>query len=188
MTVRHKRSKRNKKRARKAAAAARIRWDLRLHPFREFDMEEGLIWVKLHRKSGSYLDSRIPEETFREYPMGKAFRAAGKMYTDEQELRAWGEETDADADFAGYHDRIGTFLDRYGRKVACLAEKIPGYDDCDRKYDNRFYRCYYICDNNKLTGICFVDGGRYVSVREDMESILYARWETLKALNWILPE
>ena len=162
-------------------------WSLEIDEDADFPIEEGLIWNQYPEYgSNTILQSRKPEARFTEYPVGDAFEAAGKVYSAEDMLRSSGQEWVWDHDPSGYHDMAGTFTDAYGRKVCYLSERFPCYDHYDRDYENRFYRYYFLCEDNKLTRIRFADGSKYVAVTEDAASIEYRHWRKLRSLKWIL--
>lgn len=163
------------------------KWILEIDDDSDFPAEEGLIWRHLASgNAGTVFCTRKPEERFAEYRIGTDFRAAGREYSAEKDLRAYGQETVWEYDSSGYHDTVGEFTDIYGRRVYCIAERFPCYDRYDRACENRFYRYYFLCEDNKLTRICFADGSEYVSVTEDAAGIDYLHWRKLKAQRWIL--
>lgn len=164
-------------------------WVLEIDEDADLPVEEGLIWNQYSdSSSGSIIQRRKPEGRFVEYRVDGDFKAAGKVYSTEEMLRTRGQEQVWDYDASGYHDMVGKFTDAYGRKVYYISERFPCYDRYDRQYENRFYRYYYLCEDNKLTRIRFADGSNYVSVTEDTATIDYQHWRKLNEQKWIIWE
>lgn len=164
-------------------------WVLEIDEDADLPIEEGLVWNQYSDGGrGSIVKSRKPERRFTEYRVGEAFQAAGKVYSKEEMLRASGQEWVWDYDSSGYHDMAGRFTDAYGRKVYYISERFPCFDHYDKKYENRSYRYYFLCEDHKLICIRFADGSKYISVTEDAASIEYRLWRKLKEQNWILWE
>ena len=162
-------------------------WVLEIDEDADLPIEEGLVWKNpTEGNNEEVVHSRKPEERFTEYHIGDKFQAAGKEYSGEEMLRVRGRETVWNYDTSGYHDMVGEFVDAHGRKVYYIAERFPCYDYYDRQYENRFYRYYYLCEDNKLTRICYADGSHYFSVLEDTASIDYQHWKKLRNQKWIL--
>ena len=113
---------------------------------------------------------REPQEKTREFIAGLGFAAGGKSYLSLKQL-------------CREQDAAGTWAkDIYGRQVLCLKELFPCFDSYDYANEYRYYRWFFLCEDNKLTRIQFTDTQRKITVTEDvrdLESMLWRRFGEL---------
>lgn len=41
------------------------------------------------------------------------------------------------------------FISRYYGRIACVSQLYPCFDSSDSLYESRYYRTYYLCDNEE---------------------------------------
>ena len=113
--------------------------------------------------------TRLPEEAKTTYPVKRGFFAAGKQYRNLQQLTA----TEIDK----YHYR-----DIYGRDVIALRELFPCFDSYDYLHENRYYRWFFLRDDQKLTMVYYADERDTLEVTEDVAQLRTWHWEHIREI------
>lgn len=132
-----------------------------------------LRWVSRGRgDDGEPLRLREPRESTVSYTLAEGFTAAGRRYGSLEELYT-------------EHDKTKTFCrDRYGREVLYLAERFPCFDSCDYDCENRFYRWFFLRENDRLTRVYYEDETEKVHVTEDVQYLEEPRWREMLRLGY----
>lgn len=130
-------------------------------------------WVsRARRDDGEPLRVREPHESTASYTLADGFTAAGQRYGSLQELYT-------------EYDKTKTFCrDRYGREVLYLAERFPCFDSHDYAYEKRFYRWFFLRENDRLTRVYYEDETKKVYVTEDVQYLEEPRWREMLRLEY----
>lgn len=125
-------------------------------------------WVSRAKDAqGEPLTVRVPVEHKRVYPASGAFIAAGRRYTALEQLYT-------------EHDQYKTWCrDCYGREVLYLAERFPCFDSSDFETEDRFYRWFFLRQNDKLTRVHFTDTTGKIFVTEDVKYLEHNIWSLM---------
>lgn len=110
------------------------------------------------------------------YSAKDGFFAAGKHYDSVSQLCL---EEDLDTRRA---------RDIHGREVLYLKERFPCFDSYDLLYENRYYRWFFIRQDNSLTRVYQIDGRDRVYVTEDVRNLENKCWEQMKKLCYAVKE
>lgn len=130
-------------------------------------------WVsRALNDAGSPATVRIPKEKTRKFIMKAPFIAAGKFYLSWKQLVHEADET-----------KIWC-RDIYGREVLFLAERFPCFDSSDAIHENRFYRWFFLREDQKLTRVSFADGDVTICVTEDVADVEWKCWREIQRLGW----
>jgi len=116
---------------------------------------------------------RKPEPKERNYVYPGIFTAGGKDYCNISQLCAekldeWGH----------------VCRDIYGRDVFAEWERFPCFDSYDYLYEHRYYRWFYIRDNDRLTCVYYEDEQKKITVTEDAVKIHDRCWKSMAEYNW----
>lgn len=128
-----------------------------------------LRWASLERDAeGRPVRVREPSESRRTYPVSSGFTAAGMRYRDIRQLYV-------------EHDRYKTFCrDVYGREVLYLAERFPCFDSHDYATETRFYRWFFLRQDDRLTRIHYTDETDKIYVTEDVQYLEEGLWAQMR--------
>ena len=112
---------------------------------------------------------RLPEANKTTYPVNRGFFAAGKQYRNLQQMTA---------------TQIGDYLyhDIYGREVIALRERFPCFDCYDFLHENRYYRWFFLRDDQKLTLVYYEDERGTLDVTEDVSKLREWQWERIREI------
>ena len=102
---------------------------------------------------------REPLESTRKFSAKSPITAAGKKYTSIKQLCATPTEDDS------------IYRDVYGRTVFCTQMRFPCFDSYDYITENRYYRWFFIKEDNRLTRVYYEDESDVVIVTEDVENL-----------------
>lgn len=112
---------------------------------------------------------RLPEAVKASWPVKHGFFAAGKQYRSLQQLTA--------TEIGKYHYR-----DIYGRDVIALRELFPCFDSYDYLHENRYYRWFFLRDDQKLTMVYYADTRDTLEVTEDVAQLRPWQWEHIREI------
>lgn len=104
---------------------------------------------------------RDPEPQTTEFPQQKGFTAAGKHYSSIRKLCT---------------DNADVTTDIYGRRVYCYRERFPCFDSYDYASEDRFFRWFVLCENDRFTRIQYTDTSETVFVTEDVGELEKKLW------------
>ncbi len=113
---------------------------------------------------------RLPFERNGCFYRGKPFKAAGKLYAGEEELRA--------IPVPGYGG--AWYKDCYGRMVLYMEERFPCFDFYDYLNEDRYYRWFLICRGRRLTRIYMEDERPEIYVTEDVTYLEEECWRVIE--------
>lgn len=126
-------------------------------------------WVsKQTDDQGEPLYIRKPETQKREFLQQTGFLAAGKAYRNVAQLSA--QETEDDH----------FCRDIYGREVLCFWERFPCFDSYDYLYEDRYYRWFFIRQDDKVTLVYCADTQPGIEVTEDVQEISTKWWDEIQ--------
>lgn len=127
-----------------------------------------LLWVSRESSDdGSPLQSRTPSEHSTVFNYAGGFKAAGRSYSALEQLFV-------------EHDDTKTFCrDCYGREVLYLAERFPCFDSYDYANETRFYRWFFLRQNDRLTRIHYTDETNKIYVTEDVLYLESGLWSQM---------
>lgn len=116
---------------------------------------------------------RKPAPKERNFLYPGVFTAGGKIYSNisqlcVEKLDQWGH----------------ICRDVYGREVFAEWERFPCFDSYDYLYEHRYYRWFYIRDNDRLICVYYEDEKKKITVTEDVKKLPDRCWKTMKELNW----
>lgn len=127
-------------------------------------------WVSRQTgEDGEPVSIREPQPETSEQPADD-FVAAGRHYAELKLI----QEKDAGGSW---------YLDMYGRRVLCVLERFPCFDESDYLYENRYYRWYFLFENGRLTRVQHTDGTPTVTVTEDVSDLERRCWEAIRELE-----
>lgn len=130
-----------------------------------------LEWVSRETDAeGRPLRVRTPKEFTLTVPE-VGFIAAGKLYASRNMLTFREVENSPWA------------KDVYGRDVLVLKERFPCFDSSDFRYEKRYFRWYFLCENGKLTCIYHTDNTPVVTVTEDVLNVESDCWKRMQDLE-----
>ena len=98
----------------------------------------------------------------------RGFTAAGKLYRGLGELLYRREEGPGI-----------WYRDIYGRSVLAVEERFPCFDSSDYLYENRYFRWYFLCQDDKLTCVYHTDGTDTVTITEDVLDLEKHCWREM---------
>lgn len=124
---------------------------------------------------GVPLRVRTPESTTAVMPK-TGFTAAGKRYRSLSNLAYRWE---------GSSSYWAT--DLYGRDVLMVAEQFPCFDSSDYLYENRYFRWFFLCEDEKLTCVCHIGTSDNVTVTEDVQDLETKCWQEMKKQGCFSP-
>ena len=127
----------------------------------------------LVRWEGEDVSLRKPEEQKKEFCYPGLFWAAGRVY------HSWKDLCHKKLDEDGHVCR-----DIYGREVLAVWERFPCFDSYDYLYENRYYRWFFIREEDALTCVDYTDEQKRIKVTEDAGCIREKCWKLMKELNW----
>ena len=127
-----------------------------------------LEWVSRETDAdGQPLRTRTPKALTVTVPE-VGFLAAGRPYASRAQLTA-------------RKDPHGPWAkDVYGRDVLVLAERFPCFDSSDLLYEDRYFRWYFLCRDDKLTCVYHTDDTPTVTVTEDVHDLENQCWQQMK--------
>lgn len=130
-------------------------------------------WVSREKGAdGAPLKVRTPVESTKAFSLSGGFTAAGRHYNSLEQLYV-------------EHDSTKTWCrDCYGREVLYLAERFPCFDSCDFENEDRFYRWFFLRQNDRLTRIHHTDTTRKIYVTEDVGSIERSMWSLMSMFGY----
>lgn len=120
---------------------------------------------------------RTPEESKKTFLYPGVFWAGGRPYASIHQLCA--EKLDEE----GHACR-----DVYGREVFAQWERFPCFDSYDYLYENRYYRWFYIRNNDQLTCVYYTDERNKIEVTEDVKKLPRRCWEAIDERKWQMEE
>ena len=120
---------------------------------------------------------RTPEESKKTFLYPGVFWAGGRPYASIHQLCA--EKLDEE----GHACR-----DVYGREVFAQWERFPCFDSYDYLYENRYYRWFYIRNNDQLTCVYYTDERNKIEVTEDVKKLPQRCWEAIDECKWQMEE
>lgn len=127
-----------------------------------------LRWVSREKDAdGAPLKVRTPVESTRTFSVNGGFTAAGRHYDSLEQL------------YVEYDSTKTWCRDCYGREVLYLAERFPCFDSCDFENEDRFYRWFFLRQNDRLTRIHHTDTTGKIYVTEDLRSIERNMWSLM---------
>lgn len=127
-----------------------------------------LRWVSREKDAdGAPLKVRTPFESTRTFSVNGGFTAAGRHYDSLEQL------------YVEYDSTKTWCRDCYGREVLYLAERFPCFDSCDFENEDRFYRWFFLRQNDRLTRIHHTDTTGKIYVTEDLRSIERNMWSLM---------
>ena len=127
-----------------------------------------LRWVSREKDAdGAPLEVRTPVESTRTFGVNSGFTAAGRHYDSLEQL------------YVEYDSTKTWCRDCYGREVLYLAERFPCFDSCDFENEDRFYRWFFLRQNDRLTRIHHTDTTGKIYVTEDLRSIERNMWSLM---------
>ena len=112
---------------------------------------------------------RLPEEAKTTYCVKRGFFAAGKQYRSLQQLTA----TEIGKDH---------YRDIYGRDVIALRELFPCFDSYDYLHENRYFRWFFLREDQKLTMVYYADERDTLEVTEDVAQLRTRQWERIREI------
>ena len=125
-------------------------------------------WVSRRTdESGLAAVIRDPSESTSRFSAADGFTAAGKRYGSTAELLSW------------FDPESGRGKDIYGRRVLYVSERFPCFDSCDFENEDRFYRWFFLRQNDRLTRIHHTDTTGKIYVTEDLRSIERNMWSLM---------
>ena len=116
---------------------------------------------------------RTPEESKKTFLYPGVFWAGGRPYASTHQLCA--EKLDEE----GHACR-----DVYGREVFAQWERFPCFDSYDYLYENRYYRWFYIRNNDQLTCVYYTDERNKIEVTEEVTKLPRRCWEAIDECKW----
>ena len=120
---------------------------------------------------------RTPEESKRAFPYPGAFQAGGRPYLSVNQLCA--KKLDEDGHIC---------QDVYGRDVFAEWERFPCFDSYDYLHEHRYYRWFYIRNNDQLTCVYYTDERNKIEVTEDVKKLPRRCWEAIDECKWQMEE
>ena len=120
---------------------------------------------------------RKPEESKRTFLYPGVFWAGGRPYTSIKQLCA--EKLDEQGHIC---------KDVYGREVFAQWERFPCFDSYDYLYENRYYRWFYIRNDNQLTCVHYTDGQNKIEITEDAGKLPERCWKAVQEYKWQIEE
>lgn len=116
---------------------------------------------------------RVPQEKTQRVHYPGPFIVAGRLYT------AW-EQLCAKEDASGQNYR-----DIYGREVAYLGERFPCFDSFDYAHEKRYYRWFFLRENDKLTRVFYTDERNKIFVTQDVHLLEDKCCKRLISAGWL---
>ena len=120
---------------------------------------------------------RTPEESKRNFLYPGVFWAGGRPYTSIHQLCA--EKQD---------EQGHVCKDIYGREVFAEWERFPCFDSYDYLYENRYYRWFYIRNNDRLSCVYYTDERNKIEVTEDVKKLPERCWKAIREHKWQIEE
>jgi len=115
---------------------------------------------------------RSPQEQTAAFQADGPFTAAGQSYTDVKQLTA--------QDLGN-----GLYRDVYGRTVLAFRERFPCFDSYDAMHENRYYRWWFLLENQRLTRMYREDDRTELYVTEDVLNLECKCTRQLKEVGWV---
>lgn len=111
------------------------------------------------------------------------FKAAGKVYRSERELRALcGEEFRSGVELDCW---VGLCRDVHGREVLHVSRRFPTFDSWDLLYDKRYYHWYHIRHQGGLTLVYTSDDTDEVRITEALQPERSVHAGILREVGWL---
>lgn len=129
-------------------------------PNDRFVNDDRLVQWMVNGEDGSASLARTPREKIHKCLAAGGFWVADKYYASVKQLTKRTVE-----------EGSLWYQDIYGRDVIEVRERFPCFDSHDFLYENRYYRWFYLIENEMLYCVYYEDQGTYVTVTNDVARI-----------------
>lgn len=129
-------------------------------PNNRFANDDRMVRWMVKDKDGAASLVRTPREKVHKSLAAGGFCVAGKYYTNMRQLTKRTVE-----------EGSRRYQDIYGRDVIEIRERFPCFDSHDFLHENRYYRWFYLIENEMLYCVYYEDEGTFVTVTKDVARI-----------------